>query len=337
MSISDPRQTGALKDRFDRVIDYLRISVTDRCNLRCKYCVDGQFPFIPHEEILRYEEIIRFVRIAAGLGVKKIRLTGGEPLARRGIPFLIGEIGSIPGIEDIAITTNGVFLGKQLAELKEAGLKRVNISLDTMKRDRFAYITGVDAFDEVLKSIKMSVKSGLNPVKINTVIIENFNDDEVLDFAKLAKTRNVEIRFIEFMPFGSSDLWHSAHIITSTEIEEIIKTKYVITPLPRSHKGPEGPARVFHIKGGVGRIGFISPISTHICHECNRIRLTAHGTIKPCLFGDEEYDVKSMLRSGASDDEIRAFIKDTIKAKPERKAEIGQIRKCQRSLRQIGG
>jgi len=337
MSISDLRETGALKDRFDRVIDYLRISVTDRCNLRCKYCVDGQFPFIPHDEILRYEEIIRFVRIAAGLGVKKIRLTGGEPLARKGIPFLIKEIGAIPGIEDIAITTNGVFLGRQLAELKEAGLKRVNISLDTMKRDRFTYITGVDAFDEVLKSIKMSVKSGLNPVKINTVIIQNFNDDEILDFAKLAKTRNVEIRFIEFMPFGSSDLWHSAHIITSTEIEETIRTKYVITPVPKSRKGPEGPARVFQIKGGVGRVGFISPISTHICHECNRIRLTAHGTIKPCLFGDEEFDVKSMLRSGASDDEIRAFIKDSVKAKPERKAEIGQIRKCQRSLRQIGG
>jgi len=337
MSISDPRETGALKDRFDRVIDYLRISVTDRCNLRCKYCVDGQFPFIPHDEILRYEEIIRFVRIAAELGVKKIRLTGGEPLARKGVPFLIGEIGAIPGIEDIAITTNGVFLGRQLAELKEAGLKRVNISLDTMKRDRFAYITGVDAFDEVLKSIKMSVKSGLNPVKINTVIIQNFNDDEILDFAKLAKTRNVEIRFIEFMPFGSSDLWHSAHIITSTEIEETIRTKYEIAPVPKSRKGPEGPARVFRIKGGVGRVGFISPISTHICHECNRIRLTAHGTIKPCLFGDEEFDVKSMLRSGASDDEIRAFIKDSVKAKPERKAEIGQIRKCQRSLRQIGG
>lgn len=337
MSTSSLKETGMLTDRFDRVIDYLRISVTDRCNLRCKYCVDGQFPFIPHEEILRYEEIIRFVRIVAGLGVKKIRLTGGEPLSRRGIPFLIKEIGSIPGIEDIAITTNGVFLGRQLPELMEAGLKRVNISLDTMKRDRFAYITGVDAFDEVLKSIKMSVKSGLNPVKINTVIIQDFNDDEILDFAKLAKTRNVEIRFIEFMPFGNSDLWHSAHIITSTEIEEIIGKKYVITPLPRSRKGPEGPARVFHIKGGVGRIGFISPISTHICHRCNRIRLTAQGTIKPCLFADEEYDVKSMLRSGASDEEIRAFVKDTVRAKPERKAEIGQIRKCQRSLRQIGG
>ncbi|MDR2018783.1 MAG: GTP 3',8-cyclase MoaA [Syntrophobacterales bacterium] len=337
MSISNLKETGTLTDRFDRVTDYLRISVTDRCNLRCKYCVDGQFPFIPHEQILRYEEIIRFVRIAAGLGVRKIRLTGGEPLVKRGIPFLIKEIESIPGIEDVAITTNGVLLGRMLPELQEAGLRRVNISLDTMKRDRFAYITGVDAFDEVLKSIRASVKSGLNPVKINTVIIQDFNDDEILDFAKLAKTRNVEVRFIEYMPFGNSDLWHSAHIITSTEIEEIIRTKYVITPIPKSQAGPSGPARVFHIKGGVGRVGFISPVSTHICHQCNRIRLTAKGTIKPCLFADEEYDVKSMLRSDTPDDEIRAFIKEAVKAKPERKEEINQIKKCQRNLRHIGG
>jgi GTP 3',8-cyclase len=277
------------------------------------------------------------VRIAAGLGVKKIRLTGGEPLARKGIPFLIKEISSVPGIEDIAITTNGVFLGRQLPELQAAGLKRVNISLDTMKKDRFAYITGVDAFDDVLKSIKMSVKSGLNPVKINVVIIQGFNDDEILDFAKLAKTRNVEIRFIEFMPFGSSELWHSARIITSDEIEGIIRTKYELTPFSKPHEGPEGPARVFKIKGGVGRLGFISPVSTHICHSCNRIRLTSQGTIRPCLFADEEFDVKSMLRSGASDDEIRAFIRDTVRAKPERKAEINQIKKCQRNLRHIGG
>ena len=171
-----------LVDRFGRTINYVRISVTDRCNLRCKYCVDGQFPFIAHGEILRYEEIIRFVRILAGLGVNKVRITGGEPLVRKGIPGLIREIASIPGIEDIGLTTNGVLLGAQMAALQEAGLKRVNISLDTMKKERFAFITGVDAFDDVLKSIKMSVNSGLSPVKINAVIIQGFNDDEILDF-----------------------------------------------------------------------------------------------------------------------------------------------------------
>ena len=323
-----------LMDRFDRVIDYIRISVTDRCNLRCRYCVDGQFPFIPHEQILSYEEIIRFVRICAGLKVKKIRITGGEPLARRGIPFLISEINAIPGIEDIGLTTNGVLLGDQIPVLQEAGLKRVNISLDTMKRDRFAYITGVDAFDAVLKSIKMSVKAGLSPVKINTVIIQDFNDDEILSFAKLAKTRNVEVRFIEFMPFGDSGLWQHSKIITSQEIENLIRTKYTLEPSSSTHNGP---ARMFDIKGGVGRIGFISPVSTHICNRCNRIRLTAQGTIRPCLFSDEEYDVKTMLRGGASDEEIRDFVREAVKAKPERKAEIGQIRKCQRNLRSIGG
>ncbi len=323
-----------LMDRFDRVIDYIRISVTDRCNLRCRYCVDGQLPFIAHEEILRYEEIIRFVRICAGLKVNKIRITGGEPLARRGIPFLIKEINAIPGIEDIGLTTNGVLLGDQITALKEAGLKRVNISLDTMKKDRFAYITGVDAFDAVLKSIKMSVKAGLSPVKINTVIIQGFNEDEILSFAKLAKTRNVEVRFIEFMPFGDFALWQDSKIITSQEIEDLIRTKYTLEPSSNTHNGP---ARMFDIKGGIGRIGFISPVSTHICNRCNRIRLTAQGTIRPCLFSDEEYDVKTMLRGGASDEEIRDFVREVVKAKPERKAEMGQIRKCQRNLRSIGG
>jgi GTP 3',8-cyclase len=323
-----------LVDRFERAINYLRISVTDRCNLRCKYCVDGQFPFIAHGEILRYEEIIRFVRICAGLGVKKIRITGGEPLVRKGIPYLIKEIRAIPGIEDIGLTTNGVFLGDEMAALQEAGLKRVNISLDTMKKDRFAFITGVDAFDQVLKSIKLSVNSGLSPVKINAVIIQDFNDDEILDFAKLARTRNVEIRFIEFMPFGESGLWQSAKIITSREIEDLVRTRYELSP---SSISQDGPAKMFDIKGGVGKIGFISPVSTHICSQCNRIRLTSQGSIKPCLFGDEEYDVKTMLREGAPDEEIRAFVKNTVKAKPERKAEMGQIRKCQRNLRHIGG
>jgi GTP 3',8-cyclase len=323
-----------LTDRFDRIIDYIRISVTDRCNLRCRYCVDGQFPFIAHDEILRYEEIIRFVRICAGLGVTKIRITGGEPLVRKGIPYLIKEIASIPGIKDIGLTTNGVFLGRQLVELQDAGLKRVNVSLDTMKKDRFAFITGVDAFDEVLTSIKMSVKTGLSPVKINTVIIHGFNDDEILDFAKLAKTRNVDIRFIEFMPFGDFELWQSSGIITSQEIEALIRTEYEITP---GTVPDRGPARMFDIEGGKGRIGFISPVSTHICHACNRMRLTSEGAIKPCLFGDEEFDVKAMLRGGASDEEIAAFILSAARAKPERKAEMGQIRKCQRNLQHIGG
>ena len=264
----------------------------------------------------------------------KVRITGGEPLVRKGVPYLISQINAIPGIDDIGLTTNGIFLGEHLAELKEAGLKRVNISLDTMKKDRFAFITGVDAFDKVLASIKMSVAAGLTPVKINAVIIEGFNDDEVLDFAKLAKTRRIEVRFIEFMPFGAEDLWHGSRIITSEEIQTKISTKYELHPSKERHRGP---ARMFDIKGGLGRIGFISPVSSHICHQCNRIRLTSGGGIRPCLFSDEEFDVKTMLRNGASDEEIAALVRGTVEAKPERKAEMSQIKKCQKSLRHIGG
>jgi len=323
-----------LIDNFHRVIDYIRISITDRCNLRCKYCFDGSFNFIPHEELLSYEEIIRFVKTCAALGVTKVRLTGGEPLARKGISYLLSEINRIPGIDDISLTTNGVFLGEKILELKEAGLRRVNISLDTLKRERFSFITGVDAFDNVIMSIEKAMYAGLNPIKINTVIIKGFNDDEILDFAKLAKKFNHHIRFIEYMPFGDSDMWDSSKIITSAEIEERIKTVYELEPFTSKDKGP---AKMFRINGGAGKVGFISPVSSHICSECNRLRLTASGMIRPCLFSDTEYDVKALIRGGKSDEEIKAFIRDTVGVKPEKKREIGQIKKCQRSLRHIGG
>ena len=323
-----------LIDNFKRVIDYIRISITDRCNLRCKYCFDGSFNFLPHEELLSYEEIIRFVKACAALGVSKVRLTGGEPLARKGIPYLLSEINRIPGIEDISLTTNGVFLGDKILELKEAGLKRVNISLDTLNRERFAFITGIDVFDDVVMSIEKAMYAGLNPIKINTVIIKGFNDDEILDFAKLAKTFNHHIRFIEYMPFGDSNMWDSSKIITSAEIEERIRSVYELEPFASKDKGP---AKMFQINGGAGKVGFISPVSSHICSECNRLRLTANGMIRPCLFSDTEYNVKALIRGGKSDEEIKAFIRDTVNVKPEKKREIGQIKKCQRSLRHIGG
>ena len=212
-----------LVDDYNRVIDYVRISVTDRCNLRCRYCVDGDFPFIPHTEVLSYEEIIRFVRICASMGFKKVRLTGGEPLTRKGLPHLLKELGGIEGIADISLTTNGVLLADHIEELKEAGLKRLNISLDTLRKDRFAWITCVDAFDRVIESIKKATYSGLNPIKINTVIIKGFNDDEILDFVRIARKWDHEIRFIEFMPFGDTSLWKSTDIITSKQIEDVIR------------------------------------------------------------------------------------------------------------------
>ena len=323
-----------LIDDYNRVIDYIRISITDRCNLRCRYCIDGDFPFIPHTEILSYEEIIRFVSICASMGVKKVRLTGGEPLTRKGLPYLLKELKGIEGITDMSLTTNAVLLADKIDELKEAGLKRVNISLDTLRKDRFAWITCIDAFDRVIESIKKASLSGLKPIKINTVIIKGFNDDEILDFVRIARKWDHEIRFIEFMPFGDTSLWKSTDIITSKQIEDIIRQKFELIP---SLGTGRGPAKVYDIAGGSGRIGFISPVSSHICAECNRIRLTASGMIRPCLFSDVEYDVKSLLRSGANDEAIKAFVRDVVKVKPERKLEMGSIKKCQRTLRNIGG
>jgi len=323
-----------LTDNFNRIIDYLRISVTDRCNLSCKYCVNENFQYLSHDEILTYEEIIRFVHIAAQLGVTKVRLTGGEPLVRKRIPYLLKELTAIQGIHDISLTTNGVFLAEKIVELKEAGLKRINISLDSLKRERFHYITGSDTLHLVLRGIDEAIRAGLKPVKINTVIIKGFNDDEIFDFAKLAYEKDIHIRFIEFMPFGDSTLWDSSRIIPSTVIESLLKTQYILEPTINRYNGP---AKMFAMHGSSGKIGFISPLSTHICSECNRIRLTSQGMIRPCLFSEEEYDVKNLLRNNSDDEVIKTFIHHAVKAKPEKKLETGFIKKCQRSMRHIGG
>ena len=323
-----------LRDKYDRIINYLRISITDRCNLHCKYCVDKDFPYIPHDEILRYEEIIRFVSIVAGLGVKKVRLTGGEPLARKDIIFLLDQIRKMGGIEDISLTTNGVYLAERVLELKETGLTRVNISLDTLKREKFSFITGVDAFDRVMAGIRRSREAGLKPIKINTVIIKDFNDDEIYDFVDFAKTWDLQVRFIELMPFGQSALWDSSKGVSSAALKDLIQKKYELVP---SRNTDAGPAVMYAINGSKGKVGFISPMSSHICAECNRIRLTPEGKLKPCLFSDDEYDVKGLLRGGATDEAIRCLVADVVRAKPERKLETGAIKKCQRNMRTIGG
>ncbi|MGD0232102.1 MAG: GTP 3',8-cyclase MoaA [Syntrophorhabdales bacterium] len=307
--------------------------MTDRCNLRCRYCTEGSFSFIPHQEILRYEEIIRFARIAAALGVTKIRLTGGEPLSRKGLAFLIGQISAIDSIDDIGLTTNGVDLADEVERLKDAGLRRVNISLDSLKPERFAHITGFDVFDRVIRSVRRAKEAGLDPVKINTVIIKGFNDDEVLDFADFAREWEIQVRFIEFMPFGEKALWDGSKMVRSDFLEDAIRRVHELKP----GNDDRGPAEMFHLNGSAGQVGFISPMSSHICHRCNRIRLTPDGKIKPCLFSEAEHDVKALLRGGADDAEVAEFIKDAVKAKPERKQEAGSIRMCQRSMRTIGG
>lgn len=304
-----------LRDRFERVIDYLRISITDRCNLRCIYCMpsEGLSP-IEHKDILTYEEIIRIVRIASGLGVRKVRITGGEPLVRKGVTFLTASIKKIPGIEDLSITTNGVLLEKYAEELANAGVDRVNVSLDSLRPERYREITRGGDINVVLRGIEAARKLGLVPVKINMIPIRGINGDEIKDFARITLNSDYHVRFIEFMPFGSGNLWSSEKYIPCDEIKSIVETIGPITPV-RIRKN--GPSRYFRFKNAQGVIGFISAITHHFCKDCNRLRMTSDGKLRPCLFYETGIDLKPALRGGASDNEIERLFKLAIEVKPE--------------------
>lgn len=304
-----------MKDNFDRTIDYMRVSVTDRCNLRCIYCMPSEgIRAIKHGEILRYEEIIRIVRLAAVLGVKKVRITGGEPLARKNITYLIAQLKNIEGIEDLSLTTNGVLLERYAKEIAEVGLDRVNISLDSLRPDRYREITRGGDIDTVHKGIMAAEKAGLMPIKINMVPIRGFNDDEIEEFAKITLIMPYHVRFIEFMPIGAKDIWSNEKYIPTDEIKSIVRRIAPLTPV-RARKS--GPARYFRLNGASGVIGFISAMTHHFCGDCNRLRLTADGKLRPCLFSETEIDLKAPLRSGASDAEIERLLRLAIAAKPE--------------------
>jgi cyclic pyranopterin phosphate synthase len=307
--------TGRLKDNFFRVIDYLRVSVTDRCNLRCLYCMpaEGVVPS-EHKDILTYEEIIRIVEIGAGLGVRKVRLTGGEPLTRKNISFLISSIKKIRGIEDLSLTTNGILLEKYAMELAEAGLDRVNVSIDSFNPVRYAEITRGGSLDAVFRGLSSAEKAGLRPIKINMVPIRGVNDAELIDFARLTLNSDYQVRFIEFMPSGNNDYWSPDKYITTDELKKTIET---ISPLTPVHMRKDGPSRYFRLKGAKGVIGFISAITHHFCRDCNRLRLTSDGKLRPCLFSETEIDLKSALRSGEPDSEIERLLRLSIQIKPE--------------------
>lgn len=304
-----------LKDNYQRSIDYLRVSITDRCNLRCIYCMPsgGLIP-IEHKEILTYEEIIRVISISSKIGVRKIRITGGEPLVRRNVVYLIESIKNIDGIEDLSLTTNGILLSRYAEELKHAGLDRVNVSLDTLNPERYRMITRGGDLDFVLKGIEAIERVGLNPIKINMVPIRGINSDEIKDFAKLTLKSPYQVRFIEYMPFGSEEMWSTEKFISTEEIKSIVESIDTLYPVKMKKSGP---ARYFRLENGLGVIGFISPISNHFCDECNRLRLTADGKLRPCLFSETEIDLKPALRGGASDDEIKRLLKLSIEIKPE--------------------
>lgn len=325
-----------IKDKFGRKINYLRISVTDRCNLRCIYCMPQEgIKLFPHKEILSYEEIITVAKAGRSIGIDTIRITGGEPLIRKNLSYLIEQIKNIDGIQDLAITTNGILLEKMLKELVSAGLKRANISLDSLKRDRFFNITRQDALHDVLKGIEKSIEAGLYPIKINMVVIKGLNDDEIIDFVRLTENQPLIVRFIEYMPWGSLEKWDEKKILSAKEIKTIIEKEYgKILPANINSKGP---ADNFYINGFKGFIGFITPLSEHFCGRCNRIRLTADGKLRLCLFSQQEIDIKSKLRTGSSIEELSDFIVKAINQKPEKIDIKSHIKNHPREMSQIGG
>ena len=324
--------TGIL-DSFGRSINYLRISVTDRCNLRCIYCMPPEgVPQMFHNEILSYEEIQTVVQAAAELGINRIRLTGGEPLVRADLPELIKMLSQIEGIQELALTTNGTVLKKYALELKQAGLSRVNVSLDTLKPDKFRYITRLGELKSVLEGIEAANEAGFDPVKINTVVMRGINDDEILDFAKMTYKDGWHVRFIELMPFKGV-----AEFVPSIELRQHISLLGKLEPCASITSN--GPAMYYRLSGAKGAIGFISPLTeTSFCSRCNRMRLTSDGKLRPCLLGEDEIDLRMPLRNNVSMEELKRLILKAVASKPgHHYLEGGNIRLVKRKMSQIGG
>lgn len=319
-----------MKDKFKRDITYLRVSVTDRCNLRCKYCMPPEgIEKKDHEDLLSLEEIYKIIKVSTRLGIKKIRFTGGEPLVRTGITKLIKNVSQLKGIEEITLTTNGILLPKYIKELKQAGLNRVNISLDTLRPERYRDITRCGDINKALEGIKVAQKYGMKPIKINVVLMKGFNDDEIEDFARLTIDKDVIVRFIELMPFGERYSWTKDKYLSNSRVLDKVDNLEEID----YDKG--SPSRYYKIKGAKGKIGLINPISRHFCNTCNRIRLTADGNIKPCLHSDLEIDMNKYL---GSDEEIYKGLLEAVNRKPSQhhinEEGYGPIK---RDMNRIGG
>ena len=326
-----------LLDPYRRRINYLRISVTDRCNLRCCYCMpDEGISLIPHEEILTYEELLRIVRVYATEGISKVRLTGGEPLVRKGVVDFISRLSQIGEIRDLSLTTNGILLKEFAPDLKQAGLRRVNISLDSLKKERFCQIARRDGFEQVWAGIEMALKVGLSPIKINMVAIQGVNDEEIESFARLTFRLPLVVRYIEYMPSGNGKEWKESDILTVPKIKNRLENLGNLVPIPSDQW--DGPAKRFRIEGAIGEIGLIGAVSSHFCDDCNRLRLTPDGKIRTCLFSDEEIDVKELLRKGGTDHDLRERLVVALRAKPQRHhINTLQFKKCQRNMSAIGG
>ena len=305
-----------LVDKYNRNLSYLRISITDRCNLRCRYCAPlTPLTMLSHGEVLNYEEILRVVKVGVGHGISKIRVTGGEPLVRRGVYDFLAKLSRIDGVRDISLTTNGVLLKGNIDKIRSAGVRRINISLDSLDRENFKRITGKDHFQKVWDGILLALDRGFDPIKINVVALRGLNDHELLNFAELSIKYPLHIRFIEYMPIGKTCVDASQQLLTP-ETRERISVFGELIPVESGEN--DGPAFRYRFKNAKGEIGFISPISRHFCSKCNRLRLTANGRLRSCLLSDDFVDLMPHLRNGCSDETISELYLETIKHKRER-------------------
>jgi cyclic pyranopterin phosphate synthase len=306
-----------LVDSFGRLHDNLRVSVTDRCNIRCFYCMPEDTPaYVEREEILRFEEIERFAGVAAGAGIRKLRLTGGEPLVRRGLPDLVRRLARVPGIEDLALTTNGILLPEAAAPLLEAGLRRINVHLDTLDAAKFERITRRRGLERVLEGIAVAKRLGFDPIKLNAVAVRGLIEDDLAPLARFGREHGIEVRFIEFMPLDADGRWRRDQVLFADEI--VARLEREIGPLdPVPDPDPRAPAVEYRFRDGVGGIGLIASVSRPFCGNCNRLRLTADGKLRNCLFALDELDVKALLRGGAPDEDILALIRRSVGEKWE--------------------
>ena len=337
IGIAESPVESPLVDLFGRRHDYLRVSVTDRCNLRCEYCMPPEgIELKKREEILRYEEIVRLAAVFARAGVRRVRLTGGEPLLRPGIEDLVAGLTSLPGIETVAMTTNGVLLAERAAALRVAGLARLNVSLDTSRPDRFARLTLCEGHNAVLAGIEAALGAGFAPLKINVVVIGGVNDDEILDFAAFAFDKPICVRFIEYMPFRSNQ-WRQTRFVPCREILGKVRERYRLIPLP-DPANPDRVANEFRLEGGIGGVGFIASVSDPACGRCNRLRLTADGSLKSCLFRPAEGNLRDALRSGATQEELLRRIREILARKRQARPPVESLRGAgNQSMIEIGG
>jgi cyclic pyranopterin phosphate synthase len=327
-----------LRDGWGREIRSVRVSVTDKCNFRCTYCMPAEgLEWLGRDEILTFEEIARLVGVLASLGVDEVRLTGGEPLIRRDLPVLVEMLAAIPGVRDLSLTTNGVLLDRLAGPLVAAGLKRINVSLDSLSHVRFAELTRRDALDAVLRGLEEAERyPELRPIKVNCVAIKGFTEEEVPALAELARRKPYVVRFIEFMPLDADEIWREDQVLTGGEIRALIEERY--GPLVELPAKASSTARRYGFADGIGELGFVNPVSEPFCSSCDRIRLTADGQLRTCLFSRREWDLKTPLRDGSSDEQLVAALRNAVAHKElkHRINERGFVR-ASRSMSQIGG